>query len=167
MKTFLSVLLWIYFRLSMLGLFVLILPAFLIVFPFNRSRQIPNRVLRGLAVCVMKPVPGWIIFMVGHPGMIFPEGTRSVDGSLKRFESGAFKLARDYNFLIYPLVSESGCKAMPPGDWKFELNQMFANSVLEPVDPSQFVSVEVLSEHVRGIIHRELETIRKQSSGHS
>lgn len=137
------------------------------------------------------PVFGWLIAMTGHigidrtsrrsvkklqqivqpirqgiPGMIFPEGTRSEDGSLKRFKTGAFKLARDHNFLIHPLVLNGGSNALPPGDWKLELNQTFTISVLDPVDPAQFNTINELKEHVHGVIQRELEIIRKQAAGH-
>jgi 1-acyl-sn-glycerol-3-phosphate acyltransferase len=47
--------------------------------------------------------------------VIFPEGSRSPDGSLKRLRSGAFKLAIATGLPIYPLRYRGTDKALPKG----------------------------------------------------
>lgn len=127
------------------------------------------------------PVLGWIIFMTGHlgidrkslssvkmldklvepiqagvPAMFFPEGTRTTTGEIGRFKNGAFTLARQYNFQLQPLVLYGGHKALPAGSWKFNFRQEFHVSVLGPVDPNNFESVEGLKNHVHNELQQEL-----------
>ena len=134
------------------------------------------------------PVLGWIIFMTGQiaidrrsmrsvktldslvepirqgiPGMIFPEGTRTPDGELKPFKSGAFKLAKRYNFNILPIVLEGGFRAMPPGSWAPSIKQHFLVSVLDPVDPGDYDSEDELKEAVYLLIQEEHKQMQAMS----
>ena len=52
----------------------------------------------------------------GYSVMIFPEGTRSVDGSIGRMRSGAFKLAQDLGVDILPLYIHGAGDVMPKND---------------------------------------------------
>jgi 1-acyl-sn-glycerol-3-phosphate acyltransferase len=131
------------------------------------------------------PIFGWIIFMTGQiaidrqsmqsaqkidklvepiqkgiPAMIFPEGTRTETGNLKRFKKGAFKLARRYNFNILPVVLEGGHQAMPSGNWRIAHHQHFMISVLEPITTKRFKSEQELEEAVFLLIKEELESLR-------
>ena len=47
--------------------------------------------------------------------MIFPEGGRSVDGSLGRFHLGAFRLAASLGVPVLPVTISGGHEAWPPG----------------------------------------------------
>ena len=49
----------------------------------------------------------------GSSVMLFPEGTRSVDGHLKRFKHGAFTLAQRGGVGILPIVLEGTAHALP------------------------------------------------------
>jgi 1-acyl-sn-glycerol-3-phosphate acyltransferase len=49
----------------------------------------------------------------GNPIMMFPEGTRSVDGRLKDFKPGAFILAQRMRVPILPIVIEGTARALP------------------------------------------------------
>ena len=134
------------------------------------------------------PVLGWIIFMTGQiaidrrsmrsvkmldklvepiekgiPGMIFPEGTRTLDGDLKPFKNGAFKLAKRYNFNILPIVLEGGYQAMPRGSWAPSMRQHFFISILDPVDPREFDSEEELKQAVYLLIEQEHQQIQAMS----
>lgn len=135
------------------------------------------------------PIFGWIIYMTGQiaierksmrsaqkidklvepiqkgiPGMIFPEGTRTETGDLKRFKKGAFKLAQRYNFNILPVVLEGGYEAMPSGSWRVAPRQDFTISVLEPIAAERFESEKELKETVYLLIKEELESLRTTRS---
>lgn len=131
------------------------------------------------------PILGWLVWITGHlsvdrskrtsitrldnlvqplndnvPVMIFPEGTRSPNGELRRFKSGAFMLAKRNGFMLQPMVLNGGHRALPSNSWKLKLRQHFHLSVLEPIDPNNFQSIEELKNHVYKKIERELARIR-------
>src|SRR3989442_8331851 len=47
--------------------------------------------------------------------MIFPEGGRSVDGTLGRFHLGAFRLAASLGVPVLPVTISGGHESWPPG----------------------------------------------------
>lgn len=98
----------------------------------------------------------------GIAGMVFPEGTRTPDGTLQLFRKGAFTLAKKYNFYILPVVHNGGYQAMPAGSWKFNFNQHFTVSVLEPVDPAGFETVEALRNEIHQQIGTELSNLQSK-----
>jgi 1-acyl-sn-glycerol-3-phosphate acyltransferase len=129
------------------------------------------------------PIFGWIIFMTGHlaidrksrrsakaldklvepikkgiPTMIFPEGTRS--SKLKPFKSGAFRLAKQYNFNILPVVINGGGEAMPAGTWKMAYRQHFEITILEPLKSDNFNSANELKEGAFSLIEQELRSLQ-------
>jgi 1-acyl-sn-glycerol-3-phosphate acyltransferase len=53
----------------------------------------------------------------GYSIVIFPEGTRSVDGDIKRFHKGAFYLAEQLNIDILPLIVHGTGYTMTKGDF--------------------------------------------------
>jgi len=131
------------------------------------------------------PVVGWIMKMCGHISvdrgskhaaksllamiepieaggmvMIFPEGTRSREGKLKTFKKGAFYASKDNNFHILPIVVEGTYKLLPPDTWKVNFKGDLYISVLEPVDPAPFETVEALSEHVHQLVSTELDRLQ-------
>lgn len=243
MRTFLSILLWIYWTICFNFCLLIVSVLFLLTWPFDRFRKIPNAALKLLAWLILKPVPswqfeingdapqkvqkptivmgnhqsfldipllyllpwnmkwvtkksmrripilGWMITMTGHipidrqslrsframdelvepvkngiPGMIFPEGTRSRDGSLQSFKRGGFKIAKEYNFQILPVVVEGGFRAMPRGSWRFKFNNKFVVSILNPVDVADYDNAEALRTHVRGLIEEELAKIQAEDN---
>ncbi len=119
------------------------------------------------------PILGWLIAMTGHlmidrkslrsykklnalvepvkqgiPAMVFPEGTRTRDGSVQSFKNGAFALAKKYDFNILPVVHTGGFEAMPASSWQFNFNICFQIAVLDPVDPADFENAKKLNEYV-------------------
>jgi 1-acyl-sn-glycerol-3-phosphate acyltransferase len=55
----------------------------------------------------------------GQPVVIFPEGTRSEDGTMRPFKDGAFRLALETGAQIVPLAVCGTHKALPKHSWKF------------------------------------------------
>ncbi|RKX18914.1 MAG: hypothetical protein DRP35_08540 [Candidatus Zixiibacteriota bacterium] len=49
----------------------------------------------------------------GYSILIFPEGTRTVDGSIKRYHQGAFKLADELNLDIQPILIHGAYQCLP------------------------------------------------------
>lgn len=59
------------------------------------------------------------------------------------------------------MVMNGGHRVLPPGSWKLRFRQRFHLSVLDPIDPDNFDSIEELKNHTRDLIQRELQRIRK------
>lgn len=53
------------------------------------------------------------------PVMMFPEGTRTADGSLGSFKDGAFRLAIEAQADIFPLALRGTRAALPKHAWRF------------------------------------------------
>ena len=53
----------------------------------------------------------------GFSIMIFPEGTRSEDNSIKRFKKGAFYLAQEFKLDILPILIQGYSEAVPKNDF--------------------------------------------------
>jgi len=54
----------------------------------------------------------------GMPVLIFPEGTRSMDGALLPFKDGAFRLAVEKQAALVPIALTGTSTALKKGDWK-------------------------------------------------
>lgn len=73
----------------------------------------------------------------GYSVVVFPEGTRSEDGKLRRFHKGAFFMAEELNVAIQPLLIHGAADAIPKGTFylnKGELTLKFLPRI-EPNDP--------------------------------
>ena len=68
--------------------------------------------------------------------LFFPEGTRSLDGAIHTFKIGAFKLARDQNIEILPVVIDGTGDCIPKHTWKITKPSVFKVSIGKPVDLS-------------------------------
>ena len=130
------------------------------------------------------PVMGWMVRLTGHltinrssksalkklsklvkplkdlvPVMIFPEGTRSLDGKIKTFKNGAFLLAKEHGFLLQPIVIDGAHSALASGSKLFNPKAKFKLRVLDSIDPNAFESMTALRDHAREVIitaHEEL-----------
>ena len=65
--------------------------------------------------------------------MFFPEGTRSVDGRLKPFKTGAFTTAKDLDVAILPVSIAGTDKILPSGT--IDLHPGVARLIIHPVIP--------------------------------
>lgn len=82
--------------------------------------------------------------------MIFPEGTRSVDGRLQPFKKGAFMLALRTGLEIVPAAVIGSRAVQRKGDWRVRAGTIIVRFG-EPIDAAQFDEAhrEQLSELVR------------------
>jgi len=55
------------------------------------------------------------LLQAGEAVMIFPEGSRSLDGSIGRFKPGAFRLAVSVGAPVLPVTIAGGHASWPPG----------------------------------------------------
>lgn len=55
------------------------------------------------------------VLRAGHALMIFPEGSRSPDGTVGRFKPGAFRLSVSLGVPVLPVTIAGGHEAWPPG----------------------------------------------------
>ena len=76
-----------------------------------------NRGARGSGHAALQICAGWV--KRGMPVMMFPEGTRSLDGRMLPFKDGAFKLAIDTGADLLPLGVAGTHDALPKRSWKF------------------------------------------------
>jgi 1-acyl-sn-glycerol-3-phosphate acyltransferase len=90
--------------------------------------------------------------------MIFPEGTRTLDGRVRPFSDGAFHLAIKSKVPILPLVIEGSRNCIPKNSWKFgEPSDIFLK-VLPFVDTSSMTMKDLprLRETVRNAIIKQI-----------
>lgn len=94
----------------------------------------------------------------GSSIMMFPEGTRSIDGRLKAFKHGAFTLAHRMRVPILPIVVEGTAAALPKRGFVLQGRHAIRIRVLDAIPYARVasLSVEALTEHVRAIIADEL-----------
>ncbi|HTP25025.1 MAG TPA: lysophospholipid acyltransferase family protein [Anaeromyxobacteraceae bacterium] len=94
----------------------------------------------------------------GMSVMIFPEGTRSKDGKLLPFKTGAFKLAIETGVPVLPIAVSGSAHGMPRGGPWVRPTRITVQ-ILEPVPTAGLGrrGVRTLSDTVRRRIARALE----------
>jgi 1-acyl-sn-glycerol-3-phosphate acyltransferase len=133
------------------------------------------------------PILGWIIYMTGHIAidrsrklafltmanaqptldrgmsvMIFPEGTRTSDGSISAFKKGAFRLAFEQQVPIQPMVLYGAYEALPSGSWKFSYSQQFVIQVLPRLYPQNYSDFDELKEEAQYQIQQTMNGLRTE-----
>jgi 1-acyl-sn-glycerol-3-phosphate acyltransferase len=98
----------------------------------------------------------------GSSVMLFPEGTRSVDGELKGFKHGAFTLAKELSLEVVPIVIDGTRDALPKKGLLLRQAKplQIHVRVLPPVSPDAADTPKALSELVRALMLRELNEMR-------
>ena len=79
----------------------------------------------------------------GQSVAIFPEGTRSRDGSLQPFKRGSFHLALEAGVPLVPLAIRGGREILPKGSWRTK-GGPYVLTVGAPLDPAEFTEPEGL-----------------------
>lgn len=95
------------------------------------------------------------------PVMIFPEGTRSLDGEIRSFKNGAFLLAMEHGFTIQPIVIDGAHETLQSGSSNLSPKANFKMEVLEAVNPADFSGMAELKEHCRNLLIEKLEELRR------
>jgi 1-acyl-sn-glycerol-3-phosphate acyltransferase len=90
--------------------------------------------------------------------MIFPEGTRTLDGRVRSFSDGAFHLAIKAKVPILPLVIEGSRDCIPKNSWKFGKPSDIFLKVLPPIETSSMTLQDVpsLRNTVRTVMMKQI-----------
>ncbi len=94
--------------------------------------------------------------------MFFPEGTRSPDGRIHKFNDGAFLIAIQEQVPILPLVIEGSFSCLPKKSWIYGEPSEITLKVLEPVETKGLTSsdVEQLSNSIRQMMVNQIAAWR-------
>lgn len=97
--------------------------------------------------------------------MFFPEGTRSPDGRVWKFNEGAFHLAIRAGVPVLPVAIEGTRDCLPKRSWKFGPPQEILLRVLPPVETAGLTPGEAgaLRDRVRGLIVDQIAAWRHQA----
>ncbi|MCC6766981.1 MAG: 1-acyl-sn-glycerol-3-phosphate acyltransferase [Deltaproteobacteria bacterium] len=101
----------------------------------------------------------------GSSVMIFPEGTRSLDGELREFKHGAFTLALGHGVPILPIVLDGTLDALPKHGVTLQNSADIVIQVLDPIAVGGFDDVGALRDHVRSVMAEALHRIRARRRG--
>lgn len=104
----------------------------------------------------------------GSSVMMFPEGTRSIDGEIKPFKHGAFTLACEHGVEVVPIVIDGTRDALPKHGLMLDHPWFLPVRVrvLDPMAPAQAESATALMERVRTVMMKELDALRGRASSH-
>jgi len=93
----------------------------------------------------------------GHSLVIFPEGTRSKDGTLGNFKSGSLKIALNANVPIVPVTINGSMNIMPKGT-SFIKSANVEVIISPPLIPGQMPEHDLksITEKIRGTIAANL-----------
>ncbi len=105
----------------------------------------------------------------GESLFIFPEGTRSPDCEIKKFKSGAFRLALETKKPILPVIIDGTGAVLPRKGFVFSSGHNLKMKILKPVYPSEFVSdaPDGLASAFQEIMHKALEDLRQEERENS
>lgn len=94
--------------------------------------------------------------------LLFPEGTRSPDGAMQAFKSGAFKIASEEGVKILPVAIDGTGQAIPKHEWVLRRVVDLHVRILKPLVPAGSApqAVDELKEQAHAMISAELDHIR-------
>ncbi|MGB6033153.1 MAG: lysophospholipid acyltransferase family protein [Bacteroidota bacterium] len=95
--------------------------------------------------------------------MIFPEGTRSKDGTLQKFQPGAFELALKTGAPLQPIVIDGSAGALPKRSYVLRGTHHIRARILDPIGPELFAGSDAatLKEKIRDLFQAELHSMRR------
>lgn len=99
----------------------------------------------------------------GESVFIFPEGTRSPDSEIKKFKSGAFRLALETNTPILPVLIDGTGAVLPRKGFIFSSGHKLKMQILKPIYPAEFMSddPDQLAAEVQSMMQNALQELRQ------
>lgn len=96
--------------------------------------------------------------------MMFPEGTRSKDGELLPFKTGAFQLALKADKPVLPVIVDGTGAVLPKHGHRFRSGHILKARILDPVFPGSFGTgdPEELAVIFREMMAAELTRLREE-----
>lgn len=95
----------------------------------------------------------------GNSVLIFPEGTRSKDGTMKRFKDGAFVLAKKTNTTILPIVINGSKEVFLKKGYVIRGSQKFKVKILPEITPEMYK--DKTAEDLGRLVHSQMITEHK------
>jgi len=96
----------------------------------------------------------------GTSVVIFPEGTRSSNGSILPFKKGAFLLSVMSGACILPIVIDGGREVLPKYGRTLGQKALIKVHILDPIDPSEFnCEVEQLGTYTQTVMRAYLNDL--------
>jgi len=101
----------------------------------------------------------------GCPVMFFPEGTRSVDGNIGAFTTGAFQLAIRTGVPVLPIALDGSRNCLPKRSWVFGGPATIRIRIFPPIPTSGLAadSAEMLRDSVRDLLLQQIQEWRGRS----
>lgn len=97
----------------------------------------------------------------GSSIMMFPEGTRSADGTLGRFKRGAFILSEIADVPVIPIALHNVDKAVRKNSWWLNKSRDMKARAFEPVNPKDYKNTIEMAAAVKDIIAHQLKEWEK------
>lgn len=96
---------------------------------------------------------------LGHSILVFPEGTRTLDGRVGKFRKGAFLIARDLGLPIVPVAITGSFAMMRKGSWVIHPGHTVTVHCLAPVETGGLSDEQLalLMQKVHAIIAAQVD----------
>ncbi|MFN3505579.1 MAG: lysophospholipid acyltransferase family protein [Caldimicrobium sp.] len=120
------------------------------------EREDPKEGLKSLYACVER-------IKEGHSLVIFPEGTRSKDGSLLPFKKAGFLIPIKAGVEVCPVVIWGTFKILPKGSLWFRLRDREVKIIVGPLFSTDFLSLRdknILADKVRAYMEESLNKLK-------
>lgn len=83
--------------------------------------------------------------------LVFPEGTRSPEGQVKRFKRGGVNLAHAAGVPVVPMAIMNSGRLLPRGSWHADPG-IISVRIGEPINPGDFGEARALADAVRNAV---------------
>jgi 1-acyl-sn-glycerol-3-phosphate acyltransferase len=83
--------------------------------------------------------------------LVFPEGTRSPEGKVKRFKRGGINLAHAAGVPVVPVAIMNSGRLLPRGSWHADPG-VITMRIGDPIDPSEFEEARGLAAAIRDAV---------------
>lgn len=101
----------------------------------------------------------------GYSVVVFPEGTRSYDDTIKRFHKGAFYIAEQLQLDIVPLVLHGVHYTMQKGDWLLKNGRcsIYIHPRIGPTDARYGTTYSEKAKNISRWMRKELADIKEKN----